>query len=118
MEHLFGELSPNAGFGQDAGRRSLTQVLGLMKRKIHWAALFWLIVVASSTCALLLWRWVNVLNNPEDITCTSGGVAPPFCYTGFFVETVLICAVCAPIIGLLVHKAFFSKFSVSNRNAP
>src|SRR5690606_37687832 len=48
MEHLFGGLSPNAGFGQAAGRRSLTQALDVM-RNIFAVLIFLLSTPAAAT---------------------------------------------------------------------
>ena len=88
-----------------------------MKRMIDVRALVGLVVVVGLTAASIVWAWLEHLNAPGEIICVRGGIAPPFCKTTFGDWVLLIAVVATPLIMVLSHKAFFSKFGRSKRPA-
>ena len=81
-----------------------------MKRMIDFRALAALLVALGVTGAAILWAWLDHLEDPGEITCSKGGVTVPTCSTNFGDWVLLIAFVATPVILVLTHKAFFTRF--------
>ena len=81
-----------------------------MKRKIDFRALVGLLITLGLTAAAILWAWLDHLEDPGEISCSKGGVTVPTCSTDFDSWVLLIAVIATPVIMVLTHKAFFTKF--------
>ena len=78
-----------------------------MRRKVHWGAFFWLVVVTAAAVWAAYFAYLGQLADPRIFQYgRPRGLGSALGEYGTWIALVA-----APLIAWLVHKAFFSSFT-------